>query len=228
HGHQLGDGARRLPYHGHDLFRFEHHDDDQHDDRKDDDHHDRGPNHDLDDQDQHDHHAAADHDHQHDHTAGDLHGRLPHPHGVPHPDGELRLVEHPQQPVSPVHQPHAAAARFARGAVLHPAQPAPEPTQLPLARGGYELRHPQRQLPVEQPPEHHQSPRRPARGGGGLVAGLPGEHHRHRLSAQQFRLVPRQPRPVRVLRRRQPEQQRPRAAPPPARSPLLGAPDGPH
>src|SRR2546422_8741722 len=78
----------------------------------------------------HDGHAARDHHHeQHDHH--DDAAVVDHPHGVPHPDGEHRLVERQQQRVGPVHQPHAAADRLARGAVLQPAQTAPEPAQLP-------------------------------------------------------------------------------------------------
>src|SRR5206468_5479195 len=78
----------------------------------------------------HDHHAAADHDH-HDHAAV-----VDHPHGVPHRDGEHRLVEHQDQLVGPVHQPHAAADRRARGAVLQPANMHPSlPNYLWLEAG---------------------------------------------------------------------------------------------
>src|SRR5207247_10237991 len=75
-------------------------------------HHDLSGAHDNDDEHQYD---------LHDHAAGDLYRRLPHPHGVPHPDGEPRLVEHQGEPVSPVHQRHLAADRLAPGAVLQPA-----------------------------------------------------------------------------------------------------------
>src|SRR5439155_11131 len=52
--------------------------------------------------------------------------QVEHPHGVHDSDGEHRLVERQEQRVGPVHQPHAAADRLARGAVLQPAQPALE------------------------------------------------------------------------------------------------------
>src|SRR5205823_15004931 len=90
-------------------------------------HHDLSGTHDNDDEHQYDQHEGADHEHlphnhddpsddehvqhddhsidhdHHDHTAGDLQGRLPHPHGVPHPDGEPRMAENRQQLVSRVH-----------------------------------------------------------------------------------------------------------------------------
>src|SRR6266404_5985476 len=123
----------------------------------------------------HDDHTVAAHDYHHEqHDHHDDAAVVDHPHGVPHPDGEHRLVERQQQRVGPVHQPHAAADRLARGAVLQPAQPAPEPAQLPLARGWDELRHPQRQRPVAELPGHQQPPRQPARGGRDLVEDLPG------------------------------------------------------
>src|SRR5205823_2265418 len=117
------------------------------------------------------HHATADNDHQHDHHDAAV---VDHPHGVPNPDAEHRLVEHQWQRVGPVHQPQAAPDRLARCAVLQPAQHAPEPAQLPLARGRDELQHLQRQPPVAKPPEHHEPPRQHARGGRGLVEDLPG------------------------------------------------------
>src|SRR5439155_14212421 len=101
--------------------------------------------------DQHDHHAAADYDHQHhqhdqhnhhDHAAGNLHRRLPHPHGVPHPDGEPRLVEYQGELLGPLPQQHCPADGLARGAVLQPPWPSPERAQLPVARSGHQLRHP--------------------------------------------------------------------------------------
>src|SRR5437870_2471504 len=49
--------------------------------------------------------------------------------------GEPRLVEHEGEPVSAVPQPRATPDRLARGAVLQPAQPAPEPAQ-PAALAG--------------------------------------------------------------------------------------------
>src|SRR5206468_7136685 len=103
------------------------HDDHHHDDTAADHdlhhHHDTAADHDL----HHHHDTATDHDlHQHDHH--DHAAVVGHRHGVPPRDGEHRLVEHQGQRVGPIHQ-LAAAPRLARGAVLQPAQHAPEPAQ---------------------------------------------------------------------------------------------------